>query len=178
MGSLYFAFVADASLSEKLDLRQILSRWPRSSLQMFGLALTCALVIFLLTIPASIFLSVSMVGGTPLWQCALPLYGLFALWLILPLMFSPHGVFVHQYNLFESLKASVKMVRKTLPSTVIFLGVALLISKGLDLLWLAPQDTSWLLVVGILGHAFVATSLLAASFVYYRDADRWTRQAI
>jgi hypothetical protein len=28
-------------------------------------------------------------------------------------------------------------------------------------------------VVGIAGHAFVSTALLAASFVYYRDANAW-----
>jgi hypothetical protein len=28
-------------------------------------------------------------------------------------------------------------------------------------------------LVGILGHAFVTTSLLAASFIYYRDMQVW-----
>lgn len=178
LGSLYFACIADASLLGKLEFRQILSRWPRAALQMIGLALTWTIIIFMLTIPASILLSVGLVGGTSLWQCALPIYGLFVLWLILPLMFAPHGVFVRQYNFFDSIRASARLVRRTLPSTVLFLGAAFLIAKALDLLWLVPEETSWLLVVGILGHAFVATSLLAASFVFYRDADRWTRQGI
>lgn len=28
-------------------------------------------------------------------------------------------------------------------------------------------------LVGILGHAFVTTALLAASFIYYRDMSVW-----
>jgi hypothetical protein len=28
-------------------------------------------------------------------------------------------------------------------------------------------------LVGILGHAFVTTALLAASFIYYRDMSAW-----
>ena len=31
-------------------------------------------------------------------------------------------------------------------------------------------------LVGIAGHAFVTTGLLAASFVYYRDAMRWVQE--
>jgi hypothetical protein len=29
------------------------------------------------------------------------------------------------------------------------------------------------MLVGILGHAFISTTLLAASFVYYRDMSNW-----
>jgi hypothetical protein len=64
----------------------------------------------------------------------------------------------------------------TLPSTGLFLLVALLISQGLDTLWRAPGETSWLTMVGVAGHAFITTSLLAASFVYYQDANRWIQQ--
>jgi len=41
-----------------------------------------------------------------------------------------------------------------------------------------PSETSWLLLVGILGHAFVTTGLLASSFVYYRDALQWMREMV
>jgi hypothetical protein len=30
-----------------------------------------------------------------------------------------------------------------------------------------------MLLVGIFGHAFISTTLLAASFVYYRDMSDW-----
>jgi hypothetical protein len=29
------------------------------------------------------------------------------------------------------------------------------------------------MLVGIAGHAFVSTALLAASFIYYRDINAW-----
>jgi hypothetical protein len=32
--------------------------------------------------------------------------------------------------------------------------------------------------VGILGHSFVATALLASSFVYYRDMNIWLQEAM
>jgi hypothetical protein len=93
-------------------------------------------------------------------------------------VFSPHGIVINQSNFFDSVKISVNLTRRTLPSTVLFVLAAFLISKGLDLLWGVPNETSWLLLVGIFGHAFVTTGLVASSFVYYRDAIRWIREMV
>jgi hypothetical protein len=35
-----------------------------------------------------------------------------------------------------------------------------------------------MMLVGIAGHAFVSTALLAASFVYYRDMNAWLQIVI
>jgi hypothetical protein len=48
-----------------------------------------------------------------------------------------------------------------------------LIGAGLNFLWTIPANDSWLTLVGILGHAFIMTALLASSFVYYRDTTAW-----
>jgi hypothetical protein len=75
--------------------------------------------------------------------------------------------------MFASVKASFRLTRYTLPTTGLFFLMVLLISKGLDLLWQVPPQTSWLTLIGLVGHAFIVTGLLAASFVYYRDAGYW-----
>jgi hypothetical protein len=48
----------------------------------------------------------------------------------------------------------------------------------LDTLWRVPDEKSWLSLVGVAGHAFISTSLLAASFIYYRDTSRWVQRMI
>jgi hypothetical protein len=63
-------------------------------------------------------------------------------------------------------------------NTFLLFLMILILSEGLDLLWRLPAESSWLAVVGVVGHAFVATSLLAASFVYYRDASRWVERKL
>jgi len=85
---------------------------------------------------------------------------------------------VNQNNFFTSVKVSANLPRRTLPTTVLFVLAVFLLSKGLDILWLVPSETSWLLIVGILGHAFVTTALIASSFVYYQDALRWIREIV
>jgi len=98
--------------------------------------------------------------------------------LLLPLVFSPHGIFVNRRKVWSSVKDGMRLTRLTLPSTGLFFLVVLILSQGLDVLWKIPGEKSWLALIGIAGHAFVTTGLLAASFVYYRDADHWAQKII
>ncbi len=70
------------------------------------------------------------------------------------------------------------MTRMTLPTTALFLLSIVAISEGLNILWRVPPDNSWLTLIGVSGHAFVASALLAASFIYYRDADTYTQKTL
>jgi hypothetical protein len=65
------------------------------------------------------------------------------------------------------------MARFTLPTSGMFVLCVFLLSIGLNYLWDVPPDDSWMKLVGIGGHAFITTALLAASFVYYRDMNVW-----
>jgi ABC-type proline/glycine betaine transport system permease subunit len=99
-------------------------------------------------------------------------------WLAMPIFFSPHGIFAFQLNAFRAILNSLRMARFTLPTTALFLLVFVIISQGLSFLWNTPSRDSWWTLVGIGGHAFVSTALLAASFVYYRDANVWLQAVL
>ena len=94
-------------------------------------------------------------------------------WLIVPLFFMPHGIFMKKQNAFYSIYSSLRMIRFSLPTSGVFVVSVFLLSRGLDVLWSVPKDDSWLTLVGFAGHAFITTALLAASFVYYRDMTDW-----
>jgi hypothetical protein len=94
-------------------------------------------------------------------------------WLIIPLFFVPHGIFVRRQNAFHSIVTSFKMARFTLPTSGMFVFSSFILSTGLNYLWSVPKGNSWMTLVGISGHAFITTALLAGSFVYYRDMNIW-----
>jgi len=98
---------------------------------------------------------------------------LLLVWLIMPVFFSVHGIFTLQLDAFRSILGGLRMVRFTLPNTGLFLLVFVIINTGMNFLWNTPSENSWWLLVGIAGHAFVSTALLAASFIYYRDINTW-----
>jgi ABC-type proline/glycine betaine transport system permease subunit len=96
-----------------------------------------------------------------------------SLWLIVPLFFTPHGIFVRRQNAVTSLLGSFQLTRFTLPSTSLFVLTVFMLGIGLNYLWSIPASDSWLALVGILGHAFITTALLASSFIYYQDMSSW-----
>lgn len=98
---------------------------------------------------------------------------IFSFWLIVPLYFTPHGIFMRRQNAFSSIHTSLRMARFTLPTSGMFVFSVFVLSTGLNYLWRVPSSNSWMLLFGVFGHAFITTTLLAASFVYYRDMNAW-----
>ena len=174
LGSLYFSLVAEVSITEKPHWKETFMGWPNVYLRVLLLTLIWLLLLGGLSVPASCFISfATLLSGASLGQIAFLFYGAFMVWVIFPILFSPHGIFVKQYKVWQSIKRGIRITNATLPTTGLFILVALLLSQGLDILWKVTPEESWLTLIGVTGHAFIATGLLAASFVYYRDADRW-----
>jgi hypothetical protein len=171
----YYLLVVQASIDGKIVLKGILRDWPRAFWQVLSLSLALLLLFIAISIPASCVISAVTLFGLPLGQFAIFLYVGVILWLVFPLLFSAHGIFVNHNNALVSVQRSMVLTRMTLSTTSLFIFIVLAISEGLDMLWRVPPEASWLTLIGVAGHAFITSALLAASFVYYRDADRWVQ---
>lgn len=170
LGSIYFTWVAKVSL--KQDGQDLL--WAgKTILQSFLLSIVWTMAIFVLGMPLLIIFSIFAQINQSLAQLALVFLALFAMWVVVPFFFSAHGIFTRRENLFRSIMGSFRLSRYTLPTSSFFVLGVLLLSQGFNSLWLVPSSDSWMMLVGIIGHAFITTALLAASFVYYRDMYDW-----
>lgn len=176
VGSFYYLLVAQASLTGRVDLRAALAQWGWSSRQVVLLALLMGLVFIAIAIPGSCFLSAISLSGLSLGGLSVLLYAALMAWLLFPLLFSAHGIFTYQQTAWKAVRHSATLTRMTLVRTSLLFITILLINEGLDTLWRVPPENSWFSLVGIAGHAFISTSLLAASFVYFRDATRWIQR--
>jgi hypothetical protein len=175
-GTLYFSVVSQAALSNQVNWQQIFSQWPWSYLQVGLLTAAWYMLIIMVAFPVSCLLSVLLISGLGIGRFTLLLTlaaGSVLIWFLIPLIFSPHGIFAYHRPMWISVRDSIRLTRLTFPSTGLFLLVILVLSEGLNALWNMPPESSWLKLIGITGHAFVSTSLLAASFIYYRDANQW-----
>lgn len=130
-------------------------------------------VTFMIGLPILLVLTLLNLLGPSVMQTGLFVIMMFASWVVVPLFFTPHGIFMRGDNAFHSVVTSLRMSRFVLPSASMFVLALFLVAQGLNILWSVPSDNSWMLLVGIAGHAFVTTSLLAASFIYYRDMNAW-----
>ena len=173
-GTLYYLLVAQAALKSDPNWLITVKRWPWAFKQVLGLTFVWLGIAIGVTIPFSCIIPVFSAGNISQFLGFLYI-GIIA-WLFFPLILSAHGIFVNRDKMLVSLKKSIQLSRLTLPSTTIFLLFVLIISQGLGIVWGWPSEDSWIMVIGLAGHSFVATGLLAASFIYYKEADQWAQK--
>ncbi len=167
IGAIYYFWISGVAL--KPEGRSL---W-KSIKQTLLLSILWLGILFVLGLPVMLVVSIIYSFSPTLGQIMFFIGALLLIWLIMPVFFSVHGIYTLQLNAFRSILGSLRMVRFTLPNTGLFLLVFVIINTGMNFLWNTPSDTSWWMLVGIAGHAFVSTALLAASFIYYRDINAW-----
>ncbi len=171
LGSIYFILVSQVTASEpnKTSLKDVFSAYLQS-LVMFCLVI---ILLVLISVPLLMLLSILSLISLGIGQFFMLVAAFMLLWLLMPLVFAPHGVFVLKQKALPSMLISVRLVRLFLPGTGLFVMTSILISEGLNMLWTLPDSNSWMTMIGIGGHAFIITGLLAASFIYYREGLKW-----
>jgi hypothetical protein len=177
-GCFYYNIITQIALFGRIDFKKVINEWIWSSLQVISLALALLILYFVVSVPSSCAIFAISLIGLPLGQFSFFLYFGLLIWLAFPLIFSAHGIFVNHNNAFISVQRSMVLTRMTLPTTSLFFLAVIAISEGLDILWRIPPETSWLTLLGVGGHAFISSALMAASFIFYRDADRWSQATI
>lgn len=69
----------------------------------------------------------------------------------------------------RALRESFILTRVDFLGTAGFVLVFVVLTQGLNLVWMLPEPSSWATLVGIVGHALVSTALMAALFVFYQE---------
>jgi hypothetical protein len=171
LGTIYFGSVARSSgiLDRPFSARLLAGQFVQTML----LTLTLALVLAIIIVPMSLVLAVSALINPNLGQVTLFAMTFLALWLLLPLFFSPHGIFMDHSRARDAVFQSLRLARLFMPNTGLMILLIILIGQGLNIIWLLPKWDSWMVLLGIAGHAFISSGLLAATFVYYRDGMDW-----
>lgn len=98
--------------------------------------------------------------------------------ILLPVFFTPHLIVLEKLTLPQAIAASFRTIRLTNAKSTSFLFLAILASYLTNMLWRIPSDDSWMLLVGVFGHALISILVLAASFHYIIDARKNVREFI
>jgi hypothetical protein len=176
LGSLFFNSISNASIGLKKPFSIRLSLWQFE--QCILLAVLLVILAVLISFPVSIILSIFIYLNQGLAEIVLLAIGFLLIWFLLPLVFSAHGIFMFRLNTVLSIATSVRLVRFFLPGTGLFLVMAYLLNEGMNVLWRMPTSDSWMTFVGVAGHAFIASGLLAGSFIYYGNGMRWMQESL
>lgn len=173
LAALYFGGIAQQVRDRRVRwlvlLRQVWGDWARLT----ALGALALLVVVLLGLP--ILLVTGLVSlfspavGVVVWVLGLSVL----LWVLFYGGFALHGMLMHRRGLFAALWDSARLVQINMPPAAGLFMLIVLINLGLALVWNIPADDSWLLLLGLAGHALISTALVTATFVFYQDRLRW-----
>jgi hypothetical protein len=176
LGGLYFHSVAGLVGNGSLSTSHV--SLGRAVVQTILYSLICAVLLWFLGLPALFVVYVSFAINSVLGQVMLLLLGFLSLWLLVPLFFSPHGIYLTGQTAFGSFLAGFRLARFTLPTSSLFVMTVFLVGLGLNTLWVVPAENTWIALVGVMGHAFITTALLASSFVYFHNMSTWVQSVL
>ncbi|MDY6872410.1 MAG: hypothetical protein SVR81_00370 [Chloroflexota bacterium] len=176
LGNLYFE-----KISQEVKIKQSGSSaktvlW--SFIQILIMPILMVVILLVLSLPLLFLMTLVMMMGQALSQILVLMAVMLLLWILMPLIFTPHGIYLYKQNLISAMMTSISVVRVSMGRTAWFILISYVMTQGLNYLWQTPGVENWLLIVGIFGHAFVVTAVLAASFYYFIDATKFTQTVI
>ena len=176
LGVIYFAVIAQGTLpsEKKLEDSELLESIWTGWVRIVGFAIGIVLAIIGFGVAVSMLTDLGALvhpnvgGAVGSLGVAIGVWGLFYV------SFAVHGIVMENQTINTAVRNSLVLVRFNMPSVVGLFGLIVLLLWGLGYLWLIPASDSWVLLIGIVGHAFVATGLYASTFHFYKDRMRWT----
>jgi hypothetical protein len=155
---------ATAQLPE-LDDGKRFARPVRAFLFVSGVVAVCVCLLPLWAVVIGLAAMIAPLVGLVLWLVSVGIVS----YLCLHLLFVVHGVLLSGRGLIRAVWESVVLIHVQLPSVAGLIVLVVVIHQGLGRIWSLPSGDSWLLLVGILGNACIATGLTAATFVFYEE---------
>jgi hypothetical protein len=174
-GSLYFQNISK-QIIELID--NSFKSLTRAFLQILLIPIMLLIILLIISIPLMIVISLVTLISPTISQFILMLAAIFILWAIMPLIFTPHAIFLYKQNLMAAMITSIKVVRLSMSQTAWFILSSFILVEGLNYLWRSPNVDNWFLIIGIFGHAFIVSAVIAASFHYFIDATKFSQSVI
>ena len=173
LGAFYFGIIAQQVRDKRLRwgmlLRQVWGDWARLT----ALAVLAVGAVIVMGLPVMVFTGVLYLISPILSGLAWVGGLMIILWVLFYGGFALHGMLLQRRGLLGALWDSARLVQINLPYAAGLFVVVVVLNLGLALVWNIPRDDSWLLVLGLGGHALISTALVAATFVFYQDRYRW-----
>ncbi|MFZ3150638.1 MAG: hypothetical protein WA116_03035 [Anaerolineaceae bacterium] len=173
LGTVYFQ-MSSSSIVKPLE-KTSLKEFGKLLLNIIALPALAIVLLIIIGIPVVALIIILNTISSALGMFGYIILGTFLISVFLPLFFTPHAVIMLKQNVITSLRTSIKIVQSTYSQTSFFIVLLIFTSYVSNLLWQSPPDDSWMMLVGIFGHALVSTALISASFHYFHESIQLTQ---
>ena len=165
--SLYYTWNAITVFPNEDKIRSGFLRKTSNLLLIPLIAFVAALVLIL---PIALILGISTAINPLLGSIIYFIALLVLINLLFPLLFTPHAIILENKSLIDAAKESIFVFKKSGIFSSFFVVIMIFATYLSDRLWQTPPDDSWMILVGIFGHAVISTALVLASFYFFKDA--------
>ncbi len=176
LGSVYLGLIAQQVRDGRPALGRLARLLPRYWLSIMALLVFLLIVAGMLSIP--VIIVAGLFSGISMWIATLVVWAglMLFLWLVMHLFFAVHGILLGELSVFTASWVSLRLVAFNAFSVMGLVAAVLGISAGLNYVWSLPGENSWMMLMGIAGHAVISSGLVAATFVFYQDRYRYWRE--
>ena len=172
LATVYYGLVAEsvrAGTGRPMAVGRFLRWLPAYVLRVFLLAAALLFAALAIYVPLSLG-ATAVALLSPAIASLVLMFGMVAiLWLFFYLIFSLHGVLLNDRPVFWALLESLRLVQRNGLQVLLLLVLVIGIRQGLGWLWLWAGTGNWLTLASIVGHAFVTTGLITATFIFYGE---------
>jgi hypothetical protein len=174
VGCIYRSIIAqqvrDAAIVARELPRQTAEGWPR----LVGLVILLGVAALLVSIPLGLVLAAATLVARELASLGVALVMTLVIWGQFYFLFAPDAIFVSRVGPLAAVRRSVAVVRAHFWAAVRIAVLTTIILLGMGQVWLAlarQAPWGWGPALGILGNAYIASGLVAASMIFYRERD-------
>ena len=170
LGSLYYAAIAAGVRESGLAPLRLLGGALRGWTRVLGFLLLLVGLSLLLGLPMLFLLVGARLVSEPLMSLVASLLMTALVWVWIYLYFVPNAIFLSQVGPLQAIKQSVAVVRLGFWTALAIMLLIAVILAGMGRIWDFAEGLAdpWGLGLGIVGNAYIASGLIAASMRFYR----------
>lgn len=132
-------------------------------------ALLALVLLFIALIPTSIVFALTTLIHPILMTISVVFLFTFLTWMTIFFAFAIPNLFLRTTPLLNNFTASITFMRKQILVALPFVLSTIIITQTTTYLWQIADGGSWLTLVNLVGHAYVGTALIAATFLFYQE---------
>lgn len=178
LGSFYYDSISKQVVTTYSEKDHGIKTLLRAYFQIILMPIFLLVILLIISIPLMLIISVITLISPAASQFFMLLVSFLLFWVVLPLIFTPHGIFLYKQNLISAMMTSISVVKTSMSQTTWFIVAAFALIEGMNYLWRTPSVDNWFLIIGIFGHAFITSAVVAASFYYFLDATAFTQSVM
>jgi hypothetical protein len=171
VGCVYRALMAQQARDGGLSARALPAEAFLSWYRVLALVVLVVVAAMFVLIPLAFVAAIaSLVAGGIATAFMTAIVATIALAAQLYLFFAPDAIFLSRVGPIEAIRRSVSVVHTGIWSALTLAVLFTVIMVGMGQIWvMLASQPSWGLALGIVGNAYIASGLVAASMLFYRE---------